>query len=103
MERIFDPFVTTKKNGMGMGLTICRMIVERHGGRLAASSDTGSGARFDVALPVEPAPDPDEQTAEKAIAVVYPRLVEPRPQRTQDASASRDAAAARREARHRAG
>jgi signal transduction histidine kinase len=73
MERIFEPFITTKKNGMGMGLTICRMIIERHGGKLSVASDASAGARFDITLPVEPAADPDKQSAEKATAVVYPR------------------------------
>jgi signal transduction histidine kinase len=73
MERIFEPFITTKKNGMGMGLTICRMIIERHDGKLSVASDAGAGARFDITLPVEPAADPDKQSAEKATAVVYPR------------------------------
>jgi hypothetical protein len=85
MDRIFSPFTTTKKNGMGLGLTICRMIVERHGGKLSASSDAGTGARFDITLPVEPAADPDQQSAEKAIAVIYPRLIQPHLGRTEDA------------------
>jgi PAS domain S-box-containing protein len=52
LENIFDPFITTKPNGMGLGLAICRMIVERHGGKLSASSDGKSGARFQLVLPV---------------------------------------------------
>ncbi len=55
IERIFDAFVTTKSQGMGLGLAICRMIVERHGGRLTASSDGKSGATFQLFLPIEPA------------------------------------------------
>jgi signal transduction histidine kinase len=85
MDRIFSPFTTTKKNGMGLGLAICRMIVERHGGKLSASSDAGTGARFDITLPVELAADPDQQSAEKAIAVIYPRLIQPHLPRTEDA------------------
>jgi signal transduction histidine kinase len=54
---IFDAFVTTKQNGMGLGLAICRMIVERHGGRLSASSDGSTGARLQFVLPLGP-PDP---------------------------------------------
>lgn len=55
IERIFDAFVTTKSQGMGLGLAICRMIVERHGGKLSASSDGKNGATFQFVLPIEPA------------------------------------------------
>jgi len=53
-ERIFDAFVTTKKNGMGIGLAVSRSIVEAHGGRLWAESNPAGGATFNVALPVPP-------------------------------------------------
>lgn len=51
-EDIFDAFVTTKPHGMGLGLAICRMIVERHGGRLSASAASPRGAVFGVTLPL---------------------------------------------------
>lgn len=54
LDCIFDPFVTTKAHGMGLGLAICRMIVERHGGELSASSDGEGGALFQFVLPSEP-------------------------------------------------
>jgi signal transduction histidine kinase len=52
LENIFAAFVTTKPHGMGLGLAICRMIIEHHGGRLTASSDGKSGTLFQFVLPI---------------------------------------------------
>ena len=50
-DRVFDPFYTTKADGMGMGLSICRSIIEAHDGRIWASTMRGPGSTFNVSLP----------------------------------------------------
>ncbi len=59
-ERLFQPFVSTKPTGMGIGLAICHTIVEGHGGRLMAEAHPTGGMRFRIALP--PAPKPGQNT-----------------------------------------
>jgi C4-dicarboxylate-specific signal transduction histidine kinase len=58
MDRIFDAFFTTKTHGMGMGLSICRSIVEAHGGKLSASPAHPHGTILEIILPIA---KPDER------------------------------------------
>jgi len=51
LERVFDAFYTTKSGGTGMGLSICRSIINAHGGRLWAEANEPRGAVFQFALP----------------------------------------------------
>jgi two-component system, LuxR family, sensor kinase FixL len=56
MSKIFEPFHTTKSAGLGMGLAICRRLIEAHGGRIEVGNHEADGATFWFSLPalVEP-------------------------------------------------
>ena len=54
LECVFDAFYTTKPGGLGMGLSICRSIIEAHGGQLWASVNVPRGAVFQFTVPVHP-------------------------------------------------
>jgi signal transduction histidine kinase len=51
VDRIFEAFYTTKNDGMGIGLSVSRSIIENHHGRLWASSNNGPGAAFSFSIP----------------------------------------------------
>jgi signal transduction histidine kinase len=55
VSKMFNPFFTTKPEGMGMGLSISRSLIEAHGGRLWVTPNQPRGAVFHFALPVETA------------------------------------------------
>jgi signal transduction histidine kinase len=55
IERIFEPFYTTKSDGTGMGLSICRSIVHEHGGRLFATPGRPCGLAMQMSLPASTA------------------------------------------------
>jgi two-component system sporulation sensor kinase A len=52
-EKLFEPFITTKEKGLGLGLVICYDIIQKHGGRIDVISEPGEGAAFTIWLPVK--------------------------------------------------
>jgi len=52
LGQVFEPFVTTKETGMGLGLTVCQTIIEAHGGRIWADNGPDGGAVLSFTLPV---------------------------------------------------
>jgi two-component system sensor kinase FixL len=62
LAQLFQPFITTKEKGMGLGLSICRSIIDAHGGRLWATANDDRGVKFLFTLPLA---EPDEDVAER--------------------------------------
>ena len=60
-QHLFEPFVTSKPNGMGVGLSICRTIIEAHGGRIVADSNKGGGTIFEFTIPLAGAEESHER------------------------------------------
>jgi PAS domain S-box-containing protein len=71
IDRIFDPYFTTKKEGNGLGLAICHSIVKKHGGHITVHSEPQQGTTFSIYLPAMPAPETaaaEPQAREKTIS-----------------------------------
>lgn len=76
--RIFEPLVSTKSTGTGLGLALCKRIVEAHGGEIRLESQPGQGTAFTIDLPLATdAPSPPSETPDAAVQAPDPREREP--------------------------
>ena len=60
LKKLFEPFFTTKANGMGLGLAICKRIVEAHGGTISVESEINKGTTVTIIIPIEPKLDENQ-------------------------------------------
>ncbi len=72
LKRVTEPFVTTRNVGVGLGLTIVKKIVERHGGRLEIDSLLGRGTTVTMVLPLKAQPHPDDELVHKSLKAEAP-------------------------------
>ena len=70
LRRVTEPFVTTRNVGVGLGLTIVKKIVERHGGRLEIDSLLGRGTTIVMVLPLQAQPHPDDELLRENLKAV---------------------------------
>lgn len=72
LQKIFVPFSSTKTNGVGLGLSICKQVIEGHGGNITVESKEGKGTTFTIKLPIHE----KEVNGESAFAVILPEKCE---------------------------
>jgi two-component system sensor histidine kinase HydH len=67
MRKLWSPLFTTKAKGMGLGLPICKRIVEAHGGTISAETSVGKGSEFTVMIPTDPKTKEEDSETTKGI------------------------------------
>ncbi len=64
MDKVWSPLFTTKAKGAGLGLAVCKRLIEAHGGTISVESNVGEGSTFTVKLPLDILRDPNEPVVE---------------------------------------